>query len=90
MCEQSAYLVFSSNVQIIDLFNLIYRIKNIETDRWLQIFFSQFIGAKYNPSYSLILDLTVHTELIICSHRGYKLKLLLGFVLSLYNSAPKA
>ena len=39
VCEQSAYLVFSANVQIIDLFNLIYRIKNIETDRWIQIFF---------------------------------------------------
>jgi len=47
MCEQSGYRVFSVSVQIIDLFNLIYRIKNklknIETDRWIQIFFSLFI-----------------------------------------------
>ena len=45
MCEQSAYLVFSANVQIIDLFNLIYRIKNIETDRWLQIFFLYLLDS---------------------------------------------
>ena len=45
VCEQSAYLVFSANVQIIDLFNLIYRIKNIETDRWLQIFFLYLLDS---------------------------------------------
>ena len=71
VCEQSAYLVFSVNVQIIDLFNLIYRIKNIETDRRLQIFFLYLLESNEILVIALFLNLlftqnglSVHIEVI--------------------------
>ncbi len=46
-CEQSKPFTLSTKDQIIDLSNLIYliknKLKNKETDRWIQIFFISLV-----------------------------------------------